>query len=115
MVKADIERLYTSKFTTFEYVKERDKDGISSTNRICVHSDIPCKLSYDQVRVASSNEGYYSTSQEIKIFCNPDIEIKPGTEIEVLHLNKVLMFTCSGEPRLYPYHQEVKLTVCKEA
>lgn len=49
------------------------------------------------------------TSQIIKLFMSPEIEIKPGAKITVTQAGVTETYECSGTPAVYETHQEIIL------
>ncbi len=57
---------------------------------------------------------YYSISQTIKLFINPDVVIAPGSKITVTQSGETEVFKASGKPAKYDTHQEVILELEKD-
>ena len=47
--------------------------------------------------------------QTIKLFIAPEIDIKPGSKIDVTHLGVTTSYKRSGNPAVYHTHQEIML------
>ena len=74
----------------------------------------PCRLSYSKVTTTTDADGTSTINQTIKLFLSPDIDIKPGCNIEVIRGDKIMMYKCSGMPAIYDTHQEIVLDALKE-
>ncbi|MGL4791304.1 MAG: hypothetical protein ACRCW1_07840, partial [Anaerotignaceae bacterium] len=60
---------------------------------------------------ASRNKFATPINQGIKLFLNPDISVKAGSEIEVTQYGITKVFDCSSQPIVYESHQEIELTL----
>ncbi|HBG5847838.1 TPA: hypothetical protein OUL20_003776, partial [Clostridioides difficile] len=53
--------------------------------------------------------------QKIKLFISPDIEIKAGSKLIITNQNNITKeYIRSGEPAIYPNHQEIILELFKD-
>jgi hypothetical protein len=53
-------------------------------------------------------------SQFTILFIRPDLEINPGSIIEVTQNGRTTKYKRSGKPAVYTYHQEIRLTLYEE-
>lgn len=58
-------------------------------------------------------ESVAKTSQIIKLFMSPEIEIKPGAKITVTQAGVTETYECSGTPAVYETHQEIILKLAE--
>ncbi len=110
-VRKAVESLYFDSCTVYEYCQVINDNKSTGFKEKAVIQDCPCKLSYETDANTSQSETADYKKQVIKLFMAPELIIKAGSRIDVKHLDRVLMFKCSGEPLIYPSHQEVMLTV----
>ena len=106
-----VEGMYCDSCTVYEYCNVINDNKSTSLKEMAVLKDYPCKLSYETEANTSQSETADYKKQVIKLFIAPELNIKAGSRIDVKHMDRVLMFKCSGEPLIYPSHQEVMLTV----
>jgi hypothetical protein len=74
-----------------------------------IHGGVPCALSQMVLKPTTQTESQNTIDYEAKLFISPDIEVKPGCEIEVFRLGRVTLFKSTGEPFVYASHQEILL------
>lgn len=110
-IKKDVELMYVDRCNVISYENYEDKNGITRYGEILKHENVPCHLTYSNISQANSNGKYAITSQVVKLYLAPDIEIKAGSIIEILGGDKHLKYKCSGKPILTPSHQEIILEI----
>jgi hypothetical protein len=110
-IRDEIARLYHGKMTITEYTKTKDKNGISKLKLERIRGGIPCRLSYKRKAQNAAGADASDIQLETVIYCDPDIEIKPGSVIEVTQEGHTETFELSGGVVRYHNHQEV--FVCK--
>lgn len=103
-----IESTYTDKCNITEYVNTKI-NNVVSTSKELITSDEPCRLSFSKLSSTTESDEASSVAQIIKLFISPDIEIKPGSIIEVSRNNKTTRYKASGKPAVYLTHQEIIL------
>lgn len=69
----------------------------------------PCRLSFKNITAADQGSGASTVKQVIKLFVAPDIEIKAGSKIVATQNGRTQTYKASGEPAMYPTHQEIIL------
>lgn len=107
-----IEAMYEDTLTVTEHVKEKnEKTKLMDSKEVVVLEDQPCKLSYENMAVASQTNTAASVAQVIKVFLAPEIKIKPGSKLTVTTAGMVQDYKQSGIPAIYPTHQEIILEV----
>ena len=112
--RAAIERLYDGSCTVYEKQKIKNSDGSTSFTSMAALVDIPCRLSYKSVDSISSNDDLSATSaQAVKLFLSPDVDMKPGSRVEVTQNGGTENYKFSGQPARYATHQEVSLELSK--
>lgn len=71
--------------------------------------DEPCRLSFSALTTVLQRQGASETTQAVKLFIAPEINIAPGAKITVTQNDKTSYYSQSGEVALYSSHQEIKL------
>nr|DAY60317.1 MAG TPA: head closure knob [Caudoviricetes sp.] len=110
-----IEMLYEHMCTIVEY--EKIKDPITKQTKFgenIVLENQPCKLSFSTTKASDQTESSNQVQQVIKLFIAPEVEIKEGSKIVVVHNNKSSMYKNSGVSSIFPTHQEIALELFKE-
>lgn len=115
MVKTELEKLYTGVMSVFEYAEVTDeKTGVSSFYEVLTYEKIPCRISFEKgdSMVQGRVSGYIT--QKIKLFYPTEVEIRPGSKIEVIQNGKVFLYRKSGEAFVYKNHCEAYLELLRE-
>ncbi|ENY8570605.1 TPA: hypothetical protein KRL22_001421 [Clostridioides difficile] len=110
-----IEMLYRDKCTIVEYQPIKDPVTKRTNNKeVIVLENQPCKLSYKNI--VSATEGKVAKlEQTIKLFVSPNISVKAGSKLIITNQNNITKeYIRSGEPAIYPNHQEVLLELCED-
>lgn len=103
---ADI--MYTDVCNVYNQQKIKVNNKTKFENVLVIENE-PCRLSYDNPKIAVQTESSTNLSNNVKLFISPDIEVVEGSRIEVVREGKPYQFKCSGMPSMYPTHQEIKL------
>lgn len=114
MVKTKIENalclLWKDKATIINYVSKTDSDGITSSFKEIIASNVPCKVSYSSDNTGLQTDTTDNISQTIKLFISNDIDVKPGSDITVKKANgRIEKYKSSGLVNSYTAHQEINL------
>ena len=113
MVRAAIESLYRDSCTVYGMVPYQKTNRATAYQEVVILENQPCKLSYSQALSAqpvAENDGIASAmTQLVKLFIAPELDIPPGSKIQVEHLGRTLYFKSSGAPAVYAIHQEIQL------
>lgn len=108
-----IESLYKGLCDIYNFVSEKDeKTGrIKNSREVKINDEqIPCRLSFSTLGLTNQEDGG-RLNQVIKLFLNPEIEIKPNSKIVVWQNGRMNVYTNSSVPAVYSNHQEVVLTI----
>lgn len=109
-LRREIEALYTDTCTVTETASYQREDGSAGFRDTTVYRDLPCRLSFDQIKRAYPTDSVSHTMQTVRLFCPPDKKIRPGSRIEVKRQGeKSLFFKNSGLPAVYATHLELIL------
>ena len=80
-----------------------------------IYADIPCKLSqYGKQLSAHRDDRAQHLTTDLRLACDPDIEIRPNDFVRVAHQGQVWELV-AGEEFNYPTHKEISVRRRKEA
>lgn len=111
IVKSHVEKLYNGKCNIFLYENKQNSLGIDTTEKRLIYENIPCRLSFQSFPYSSQTETVDLLTQSVKLFLSPDIEVKAGSEIEVIQNGKKEIYNCSSQPAVYISHQEILVSL----
>ena len=114
MVRKDIESLYIATCDIYDYQKTKDKYGVTEHQKWLVLEKQRCRLSYKNTNNTFSTDSFSTTTQVIKLFIAPELEIKPGSYIEVTQHGRLQKFKHSGVTAIHANHQEIILELNQE-
>lgn len=107
--------LWTGRCNIFEYRDVIDPDTFqTSQEEVAVVEDEPCRVSFSSEAVTDPNTGLAEMSQFTVLFIRSDLEIDPGSIIEVTQNGRTTKYKRSGKPAVYTKHQEIRLTLYEE-
>lgn len=110
-VRTAIEQMYDGICTIYITKNEFDKTLHETVQKLeLVVEDQECRVAYKTAPVADGVNAA-KVKQIIKLFIAPEIQIPPGSIIEVVQNNVVEKFRQSGIPAVYVTHQEILLEV----
>lgn len=112
VARQHFERLYTDTCILTEQKKaiQDPLTGIIKNGELEAIS-YPCRVSFKTLQSNDIVNKLPSSSQTVVLFISPDLEIKPGTDIEVIRNNRHFAYTASSQVALYDTHQEIQLTL----
>ncbi len=113
--KKAIERLYIGTCDIYEYGKVKDpKTKRTESKELKVNgSPIKCRASYSSIPSTNQQEGG-KMYQAVKLFINPDLDIKPNSKIVITQNGRTTEYKNSGTAAVYSSHQEINLELFKE-
>ena len=110
-----LKSLWIGKCTIFEYRTVKDEITKQSTQKqVAVVVDEPCKVSYNREQATNIASGAAVISQSITLFIRPDLEVKPGSVIEVTQHGKTTKYKGSSKSAVYTNHQEIVLELYED-
>ena len=110
-----LKSLWIGKCTIFEYKTTKDEVTKQSTQKqVPVVVDEPCKVSYNREQATNIASGAAVISQSITLFIRPDLEVKPGSVIEVTQHGKTTKYKGSSKSAVYTNHQEIVLELFED-
>lgn len=105
-----IERTYFDKCKIYRKVDSQE-NSITKQRRQLIYENIPCALSKQRQSIPTKQENYNENHQEHLLFISPELEIKPGDEVEVtLGATGGKERFWAGQGFIYPSHQQVPLS-----
>jgi hypothetical protein len=108
--KKALMRLWKDTFCVTEYREITDASGATGFEEVRVLEDLPCKLSFSSLGAVNQADDAAMIVQSVKLFCDDELTVKPGSKIAVTRGGIVTEYSQSGEPALYPgSHLEIML------
>lgn len=104
-----IEKLYTDSATIYRYANEKDPNTkVTSKVPQAVYTDQPCRMSQNALATNDQTEAQNQIRYETKLFIAPELELQQGDMLQVTRGTLTRKYE-TGEPFLYPTHQEVSI------
>lgn len=95
--------------------KEKLPDKSTGFREETIIKDAPCKISFfNNLSVSGpvrNDQTASATVQTVKLFCAADLDIPPGSRIEITHNGRTALYTYNGVPSVFTEHQEITLDV----
>lgn len=105
-----LKRLWTDTCMVKNLIEVEDKkDHSTSTEEVIVLENEPCKLSFQTISANSEDETKAKLVQKAKLFLSNEVEIKPGSRIEIRRGGRQFSYSSSGLPAIFSSHQEIIL------
>lgn len=105
--------MYTGVMDIIGFNYETDEHGIRQPVEVTQMTQIPCRLSY-QANVSTNQDGAADTVQEVKVYCDPDIQIPSGSALLVTQNDRTERYEISAPPVVYLSHQEIGVELYQE-
>lgn len=90
------------------------KTKLTKTKEVEICKDQPCKLSFENLSSANQTETVATIAQGVKLFIAPELNIPAGSTIQITQSGHTADYNRSGQPAVYPTHQEIILALKKE-
>ncbi len=114
LARKAIEDTYSGSCTIRGYRESKEeKTRFTKEEEVTVLEKQPCRVSFQKIASAAQTETAAAVSQEIKLFLAPEIVVKSGSKIVVTQNKRTTEYVASGEPAVYPTHQEIILELAK--
>lgn len=112
---AALKRLWTDQ-CTITIRQEQEKPDNKQTEFIdaILLADEPCRVSFESIPATSPDNGTAIVSQAVKLFLRSDVDIPPGSTIAITRRGRTENYVRSGQPAIYPSHQEITLKLKEE-
>lgn len=115
IVRAALEQTYIGRMTMYEMVNILNEDTkVTEQINEVVAENLPCRVSYKTISTSLAQEGAYKATQEIKLFCAPEIKISEGSTLVITQNGVTNTYEKSGTPAVYSSHQEIILSLAEE-
>ncbi len=98
--------LMTDRCDVFGYENIRRDDGSTGVRQAPLWRDLPCRLSYDNIKSVYETSSVSHTTQTARLFTPPDIDIPEGSAVTVRRGGVVLGYKSTGTPAVYRTHRE---------
>ena len=101
--------LWKDRFSLIEYhedMKSNDADGFKE---VAILENQPCKLSFSTLKEANQDDTGAAVIQIVKLFCDNQIDVKPGSKIVIQRDGRTYEYSQSGQPGIFSQHQEIVL------
>lgn len=113
--RSAIERLYTGVMSVIEHRAVKDETTkLTRFEEVTTFENEPCRLSFSSSGVNEELSGAYNVTQEIKVFCAPELDIKPGSKLVITQNNVTNSYVHTGKSAVYSNHREIVLELFKE-
>lgn len=112
---AALKKLWTDRCTVT--VRQERQNPINKQTEfvdVIVLADEPCRVSFERIPATSPDNGTVIVSQAVKLFLRPDVDIPPGSTFVVARQGRTETYVSSGQPAIYPSHQEIALKLKEE-
>ena len=109
MVKKALSKIHTSTCVVYTF----EDDVVDEVTGIVTQGEqksieYPCRVSYKS-SPPSTGDTIATATQTVTLFLDPDIEIPPGCDIDVVQNGRTLKYKASGVPMVFQSHQEIPL------
>ena len=112
---AALKRLWTDRCTvTIRQERQNPVNKQTEFVDIIFLTDEPCRISFESISATSPDNGTAIVSQAVKLFLRSDVDIPPGATIVVTRQGHTETYVSSGQPAIYPSHQEIALKLKEE-
>ena len=112
-VRKAIETTYDGTCTVTEHQKVQKENKSTGFQDVIVLENQPCRLSFKTITNTSQTETAAMVGQTTKLFIAPEIKVKAGSKLTITQCGVTTEYKNSGEPAIYPTHQEIVLDLFK--
>lgn len=111
-VRRAIESTYKGNCTVYQYQELTEPETcLTRKKKVVLYERCPCHLSFESANAAQEGGGAALISQSVKLFCAPELNIRPGAIIEVMQNGRTEVYKRSGKGAVYASHQEIPLAL----
>ncbi len=115
MVNNPLALLWSGRCTIWGYDDVTDPvTHQTKQDEVILVEDEPCRISFASEAVTNPTTGVAEMTQFTVLFVRPDLDIEPGSIIEITQNGRTTKYQRSGKPAVYTNHQEIKLTLYEE-
>lgn len=109
-VRNAIESTYIGSCDIIEHVKSKnEKTKQNEYTEKVAYSQKKCRISFKTISNTNQTTTTNNSTQIVKLFIAPELQIKKGSKIIVTQNGKTIEYKNSGEPAVYETHQEIVL------
>lgn len=112
-VRKAIESTYDGNCTITENQPYKKENKSTGHHEVVTLENQPCKLSFKTISNTNHTETAAIVGQITKLFIAPEIKVKAGSKLTVTQSGVTTEYKNSGEPAVYPTHQEIILELFK--
>jgi len=106
--------LWKDRFSIVEYQETTKENQAIDFEEVTVLENQKCRLSFSSLKEAVQNDVNAAVIQVVKVFCEKELIIKPGSKLKITGRNgHILEYSQSGEPGIFSHHQEIVLVPFK--
>lgn len=109
-VRKAIESTYNCTCNVVKHEKVKKENKSTGFADKIVLENKKCKLSFESITSTNQNDVSAKVTQVTKLFIAPELDIKPGSRIDVKNeLGVTTAYESSGQSAKYESHQEIML------
>ena len=101
--------LWKDLFSLVEYQEDVKPNNADGFKEVTILKDQLCKLSFSTLKEVNQDDTGAAVVQITKLFCDNQIDIKPGSKIVVQRDGRTFEYSQSGQPGVFSQHQEIVL------
>lgn len=110
-----LESLYDGKATISEYQKVTNPDTKKTAlEEVVVIADQACRLSFETIKPTEQTASSDNVTQIAKLFIAPELTVPAGCKITITQYGRTTAYKGSGQPAVYPTHQEIPLSLWED-
>ncbi len=108
--KKAIEQFYEDVCNVYEYQSiKNEKTKLTEKREVVILENLPCKISFENTAATAGKEGAAEKEISVKLFLAPNINIKAGSKVIVIHNGETTAYSNSGVSARFFTHQEIEL------
>ncbi len=108
--KKAIEQFYEDVCNVYEYQSiKNEKTKLTEKREVVILENLPCKISFENTAATAGKEEAAEKEISVKLFLAPNINIKAGSKVIVIHNGETTAYSNSGVSARFFTHQEIEL------
>ena len=104
-----LQRLFTDRCCVYGYESYRRADGSTGSREVLLLENIPCRLSFDNIKRVYETNTVSHLTQTVRLFTPPETVIPEGSAVVLQRGQTELRYKSSGIPAVYETHREYLL------
>ena len=110
-----IESLYDGVCDVYQFTEQYDsKQHRNRVSKTMLAEKMPCRVSITGSSPTTESDMVARKVQTVTLYCAPELTIPAGCKIMVTQADRTTEYEASGQPRVYPTHQEIGLTMADD-